>query len=548
MKNYFTKTIAIICVIGLLTPSVAFLSYPKPAQAQGVEIGTTWDFNHIMNHLKDFVLDKLAVTIAKQILHQLTASVVNWINTGFKGNPSFLDNPQSFFLDAADQVTGVFLSEDTSPLKNLCGNLSLDLSLALAYGQASSINARYSCTLGKIFTNVSNLPNNISIQGKSLTSFMKGDLSQGGWKGFLSVSQHPKNNATGAYLQAHGDLLHAIGIKKNALNQQLIQGNGLLSWDSCTDTTADAADSNLSNLGLSSADLASGAVQDANSHSSGKGQASIDTGKGTSVHASLDASGNMKYQDCHTETPGSLISSQLNNTMNSPALELELANDINAVINALITQMVSQLISTGLGGLSKSSSGGGHSATAAVIADIQSRQAAMSSTVTLTGAGGTSVTSIKGEYDSAVNVLTTSKSNYQAARDCFANKTGLSSTQQTYALSQISLIDTAVTTRLNPLLNHMLAKQSEFAAALPQLNVASSSDAQTLDALNGQLDTLQQSIASNNVRGSSLTQAPTAVASTTSAGIAITDLNSAQTNATQFNSEATQYMNLCNGL
>ncbi len=548
MKNYFTKTIAIVCMIGLLTPSVAFLSYPKHAQAVvgTVQIGTSWDFNNIMAHLEKFTLSRLANIIAKQILHQLTASIIDWINSGFQGNPSFLDNPQAFFLDAADQITGVFLDPNTSPLKFLCGNMNLDLSLALAFGQGSFINKRYTCTLGSIFTKLTNLPNTVSIQGRSLSGFMRGDFSQGGWKGFLSVSQQPKNNATGAYLQAHGDLLHSIGIKKNALKSQLTQGSGLLSWDSCTDTTAGAVNTSLSGSGSNS--LIAGMMADSKSHKDAAGQASIDTGNGSSIHASIDSTGLVKYQNCRTQTPGSLISSQLNKAIGSPVLELELANDINAIISALVTQMVSQVMSAGLGGISRSPSGGGQSATQAIITDIQNRQAAMSSTITLTGNGDTSISSIKGNYDSAVRILTTSKSNYQIARNCFANKAGLSSAQQAYALNQIGLIDIAVNTRLDPLLNHMLGKQSEIAASMPQINVASTTDAQTLDTLVSQIDTLQQSIATNNVNGSAITQGPTTVASTTTAGIAISDLGSAQTSATQFNAEAAQYSNLCNGL
>ena len=547
MKTSFKKFIATICLISILVPSVAFVSYPKPANAiLGVQIGTDWDFNNIMAHLKDFVLDKLAVTIAKQILHQLTMSVIDWINGGFNGSPSFLTNPQSFFLDAADQVTGVFLASETTPLKNLCGNLGIDIGLALAYGQVAPINARYKCTLGKIFSNVQNLPNRITVQGKSLTKFMQGDFSQGGWKGFLSLSQNPKNNATGAYLRAHGDLLEAIGIRKNALNKKLADGSGFLSWDSCE--TLDASEATIS-LGASSpnasfSDLQSTAVQNANDNG-GVGQASIDTGDGTSVQAKLDANGNMTYKDCHTETPGSLVSSQIVGAMNVPSVELELANDINAVINALITQLITQLMSGGLGALSKSGSGGGLSATRNVIRDLEQRQAQTAGSVNLTGSNNT-VAAIKAQYDTAVSLLKTSKTNYQSARSCFANKTGLSATQQTYALNQIALIDTAINTRVNPLLNQMLQKQADLASSMPTLNVSSTTDAQNLDALQGQLDTLQGSIAGSNSSqvyqsGSNTTN----TSSTTTSGIAATDLQNTRTSTTQFNAEASQFLNLC---
>ena len=549
MNTYFKKTVAVICVIGMLAPSIVVLSYPQPAEAgTGVEIGTTWDFNNIMDHLKNFSLDLIATTVAKQILHQLTASVVDWINTGFQGSPSFLNNPKSFFLDAADQVTGVFLNESTSPLKNLCGRLGLDLTLALAYGQVSPINARYTCTLGKIFNNVKNLPDNISIQGKSLNSFMKGDFSQGGWKGFISISQSPKNNASGAYLQAHGDLLQAIGVKKNALDQQLLQGHGFLSWQSCNGVSGDGAESAVNDVGLDLTDLTT------NAYANKKGQSAIDIGNGSSVQATVNSNGGLDYKTCETQTPGSVISGQVEKSLGVPATELELANNINAVINALVTQLISSLISGGLGSLSKSGSGGKQSATRAVIASVQQKQAELEGTITLTGSNNT-VASIKTKYDSAVNALTTSKTNYLAARSCFANKPLPPGQAQTYAAAQIATIDDAINGRLNPLLNSMLAKQANLAAALPQIqNTAGNSvtDAQTLDALNAQFNTLSDSIAANNSVGSALyqnsIQSNNNNASSTTAGIATQDLQTAQSQATAFNGEASQFQNLCNNL
>ena len=166
--------------------------------------------------------DGVAWQIARIALHSLTQSVVSWVNSGFNGSPAFLTNPEAFFLDTADQMTGAFLA-GTGPLQNLCSPFSLDIRLSLALNQSQKLDQRYTCTLSKIIKNAS-----------SVSSFMSGSFSQGGWPAFLSVTTEPQNNAYGSYLSAHSNLLAAIGIKQGTIRTDLLQGHGFMSWKDCS--------------------------------------------------------------------------------------------------------------------------------------------------------------------------------------------------------------------------------------------------------------------------------------------------------------------------
>src|SRR4051812_41899594 len=156
MKN----KIFIICL--LLTSSAFGILAPTPVHAQATgaacvlsgpaaaliakginklfgAVGINVPVNEDALRAKAFSLDRLASCAAKELLHQMTVATINWINSGFNGSPAFLTNPEGFFLDAADQFTGSFLS-DNGPLQNLCSPWSVDIRLALAFGQSSSGN------------------------------------------------------------------------------------------------------------------------------------------------------------------------------------------------------------------------------------------------------------------------------------------------------------------------------------------------------------------------------------------------------------------------
>ncbi|NDE68391.1 hypothetical protein EB052_02170, partial [bacterium] len=242
-KSFLKKIIAILLIISIIGGN-ALVAQPKKAEAQWLVFDSANSIQNasmiaLMTHqsalaqaqnLKSFTLDGLAYMIAKQFLRSITASVVNWINSGFKGNPSFLTDPAGFFADVGDQVTGAFIAQ-TGVLKNLCTPFSIDLRIALALKFSPYNQQRYACTLSTIITNTKNAVKNASING-----FTAGDFRQGNWPAFVSLTTEPQNNIYGAYLQAESDISFQIGQRRDQKKEQLNQGRGFLSWESCTDS------------------------------------------------------------------------------------------------------------------------------------------------------------------------------------------------------------------------------------------------------------------------------------------------------------------------
>ena len=249
--------------------------------------------------------DGVAWQLARVALHSLTQSVVSWVNSGFNGSPAFLTNPEAFFLDTADQMTGAFLA-GTGPLRNLCSPFSLDIHLALALNQTQRLDQRYTCTLSTIVKNVKG----------TIDGFAGGDFSQGGWPAFLSISTQPQNNAYGAYLSAHSNLLAAIGAKQGTISTDLLQGHGFMSWKDCTNVpVSGSADSSVDPAG----ELSSG-----------------------------DSSKPATKQVCTTETPGSTISGALDKQLGVGSDELNLTNSVNEIVSAVFSQLLSNVLKKGL--------------------------------------------------------------------------------------------------------------------------------------------------------------------------------------------------------
>lgn len=144
------------------------------------------------------VQDCLTRIVAKIALQQITASIVDWINSGFNGQPSFVQDYEQFFTDIADKSAGEFI--EGSGLSFLCSPFKLQVKIAIAQSYASrKSSSASSCTLSSVVGNVDN--------------FFKNSFSDnGGWPGFLEVTTNAGNNPYGAFI--NGQI---------ALNNQVIK-------------------------------------------------------------------------------------------------------------------------------------------------------------------------------------------------------------------------------------------------------------------------------------------------------------------------------------
>lgn len=239
-------------------------------------------------------LDCITRTIARAALQQITSSVVNWINSGFNGSPSFVTNYQQFFQNVADRAAGEYIKG--SALSFLCSPFQLKIRIALAQSYANRNNAA-SCTLSRAISNVN--------------SFMSGNFSAGGWGGLLEFTTIPTNNPYGAFAFAEVGLQNAQSNASYYANRNISAG-GFLSYQEPYDCKV----------------------------------------AGPNQDGSAGVKSNCKYR---TATPGKVIEDSLSNTLKvsqDTLTQAGVSGSFDAIISALITQLMTRTLYGGLSNLS----------------------------------------------------------------------------------------------------------------------------------------------------------------------------------------------------
>lgn len=322
------------------------------------------------DHIKDYVLKPLAIAVARSIIRRITAQTVNWINSGFKGNPMYVTNPGQFFQDQADTAAAAFI-QSNGVLSAMCSPFQAKVRLALAKAYLGP-EQPFACTLDTIQNNFENFTN---------------DFSQGGWTGWFEMTQSDMGNPYGAYLSAKDAMEMKTRQKQQEKQTQLDQGKGFLSWETCDDgkgasselpTTEGSRRTVCTKMGTitvgktTSEGLISCDPPDYCPMSSSCGQSIVQVyqgGKwvdsdGDTGSVKIDAGNSDPLAKCDSNktrvnTPGSIIGAQLEQHLGTGVRQLELTSDINMLVSALFTQMVGQIvggIGSGLRGLSQSHS------------------------------------------------------------------------------------------------------------------------------------------------------------------------------------------------
>ena len=257
--------------------------------------------------IKECALDAVAKGIAKAALQSFTASVVKWINSGFRGKPAFLTNPEGFLIDIADREFG---REIDAIAPFLCSPFRFDLKLALGLQYGYETRDEVRCRLSDVIANVEN----------SYSAFVAGDFREGGWNNWINIAGTQQNNPYGSYLntvsKVDARLVSATGEEIQLLNF----GKGFMSWRKCEEYEI---------------------IKDPKTNKEQRGKC-LKQGK--------------------LLTPGSIIESQTSGTLQSTLRELEVADEIDEIFGALVNQLLVRTLGPGgLFGNTEPDSGGGPS-------------------------------------------------------------------------------------------------------------------------------------------------------------------------------------------
>jgi hypothetical protein len=282
--------------------------------------------------LKEQVLDGIAWVVAKQILNDLTASVVDWVNSGFDGSPAFVQNLEDFLLEAGDKAVGQFIKELGGLGSFVCSPFQFNVQLAVALqADLDRIDTEVECTVTDIFNNINEFEN-----------FIAGDFQNQGWEGWLNIVNNPNNTPYGATLAAQTEVRSRVADAQQTETKLLDFGSGFLSYPECETVS--------------------------------------------NPRTGVDES------ECHIKTPGDVIAGSINKSLGAGQDQLVAADEFNEIIGALIANLVGGVLSSD--GLLGQSGGGGFTgySRAVTFEDDVRRSASPFDPVTITpGTGGTSL-------------------------------------------------------------------------------------------------------------------------------------------------------------
>jgi hypothetical protein len=303
---------------------------------------------------KERCLDAIARYAVLKVIDKITLETVRWINTGFQGNPFYLESPEQFFGDIArDEIAKVNAWYTIDPENYPFGRVVME-TILLSLQRQFSENVRFSL-------------NQVLAHGNY--EQFRGNFSVGGWAGYVALS-NPNNNPFGNYVLLNGELgRRTAGTSFNksyTFKQQLEQGAGFLNQQECVLTAAGPTplfdinnDGNLEEniyieendeegLHVFSGQAPPQAVYDV---------AGYDPNSFTPITESQQSI--IQYYTLNsicdrwvTKTPGTVVANSVTDALGSPLRQLELADELNENLGLIFDALLNQLVTQGLNSLS----------------------------------------------------------------------------------------------------------------------------------------------------------------------------------------------------
>jgi len=238
--SFKNKIVTLVLILTFLVP--VYTIKPEEADASGPLTGGATEWTQLANNsilgvsatantataanmtsilFKETVLDGIAWAIAKETVSSMTRSLINWVNSGFQGDPMFVTDLRQHLTTVLDNMAGDYIANVVGDF--VCSPFALDVQVALTLNYANARN------------NVPNTPDAALCSLTDITENIEGFLSGtiNNMDDLITVINNPQNTPLGAYFEAEARLNVAL---QNAAGQEiklLEFGDGFLSQQQC---------------------------------------------------------------------------------------------------------------------------------------------------------------------------------------------------------------------------------------------------------------------------------------------------------------------------
>lgn len=284
--------------------------------------------------------------LAKNQLTSMTRYALNWVSTGFGGDPFFVQNTNSFISNIErnllDQRIG-FLSTTTGPYP-YSGAFARSLvnTYRLERGGARALNDLTS-TMSYFLTDPNSYLGKTELE-KTRAALDKFATAPFKWDAYMAFTQDEANNYLGYQMVASDIINEELENARNEVREELLQNDGFLSQKKCVEysktETKDQA-----NMKAPIAPL----CEDPRSQECKNLQ--VNYKQKLLDYQNAAAKKEIQPKVCvkwETVTPGSIIKDKISNYLNSPERQAELADTINESLNSIFGILLSKLSDQGL--------------------------------------------------------------------------------------------------------------------------------------------------------------------------------------------------------
>jgi len=248
-------------------------------------------------------INGIAIRLAKNQLTSMTKYTMNWVNSGFNGDPLFVRNVDSLMYSIENKI----LEEELSWFKK--ADSQNDYPFGRDYAR-SAISAKQ--MKDNFLNSMKSDLDDYLIPGGTTESFSN-DFSEGGWSGWFAMTQRSQNNPLGFMIESAQNLAEKQGDAVMDTTNELNRGGGVLDQKKCAEYAKPNPDDDISFY--------------------------------------QNADGSLKCLRFETVTPGSVIKTKVDTYVNTPERQLELVRTMDDALNALFAAFLKMFQNQGLSSL-----------------------------------------------------------------------------------------------------------------------------------------------------------------------------------------------------
>lgn len=289
-----------------------------------------------ISKIREECFNGIAVTLARNQLTAMTRYTMNWVNSGFSGDPMYVRNITNFNNKMEQNVLETGIRILTVPEKAYpygYGFSKLTINHGLKAGGLNSLDSLTSdlsnfITDPKSYYSEENLAldegyTNALAKANATNTIFERDFSTGGWKAWLGLTQRDQNNPLGFTMLAGQYLAEEQQKQVSNTSQELLTNGGFLSQKRCLKWQMVGDD-----------------------------WLPILNPGGQLEYSPYKRNKNDECVEYETVTPGTIIKDKVSTYINSPERQLELAKTINDSLNALFSALITKFQDQGLSSLS----------------------------------------------------------------------------------------------------------------------------------------------------------------------------------------------------